>query len=45
MLLPIGKVSILDAWRLGDEIILPGQIVDVDLHDAEVRNRRASGHS
>jgi hypothetical protein len=32
-------VPILDARRLGDEIVLPRHIVDVDLHDAEVRDR------
>src|SRR5262245_18179125 len=35
------QVPILDTRRLRDEIVLPGHIVDVDLHDAEVRDRRA----
>ena len=35
------QVAVLDARRLGDEIVLPGHVVDVDLHDAEVRDRGA----
>jgi hypothetical protein len=35
------QVAVLYARRLGDEIVLPGHVIDVDLHDAEVRNRCA----
>ena len=29
------QVAVLYARRLGDEIVLPGHVIDVDLHDAE----------
>jgi hypothetical protein len=35
------QVAVLYARRLGDEIVLPGHVIDVDLHDAEVRNHCA----
>src|SRR5581483_8129334 len=35
------QVTVLNARRLGDEIVLPGHVIDVDLHDAEVRYRCA----
>ena len=35
------QVAVLYARRLGDEIVFPGHIIDVDLHDPEVRNRCA----
>src|SRR5215813_7941737 len=33
------QVTVLYARHLGDEIVLPGHVIDVDLHDAEVRYR------
>src|SRR4029077_11182634 len=44
------QLAVLYARRLGNEIVLPGHVIDVDLHDAEVRYRCAevgahqSGH-
>ena len=35
------EVSVLDLGRMGHEIVLPRDVVDVDLHDPEVRDRGA----
>ena len=35
------QVAVLYARRRGDQIVLPGHVIDVDLHDAEVRNHCA----
>src|SRR5580700_3416332 len=37
------QVTVLYARQLGDEIILPGNVIDVDLHDAAARYPRAEG--
>jgi len=35
------EIAVLDDRRMGDDVILPGEVVDVDLRDFEVRRRGA----
>src|ERR1700728_1956849 len=35
------QIAVLDDRRLGDDLVLPFHVVDIDLHDLEVRDRGA----
>src|SRR5262245_23464179 len=35
------QVAVLDLGRVGDELVVPGHDVGIDLHDAEIRHHRA----
>ena len=35
------QAAVFDFWNIGDDIVLPGNVVHIDFHDAEIWNRRA----